>query len=367
MINDNKIITLEWDDHIRRRPGMYVGKHGDGTEADDGLYILLKEIIDNSVDEYRFCHSEDIIVNLDGDRLTVRDFGRGIDFDRLEHFKEKLVNSKDKTGLPYRNRTDGAVGVGLIIVIALSSETSITSYQRGLMKRITTSRGKIVSIDTTQPTNEPDGLLVSFIPDSQIFENYKIRTDHIRDLLKTYAVCNPGLRLKFGCEAFSAPNGMLSLVNDLSENTNMQEVIHIVDEFCDIAFAPANNPGEGKMLSFVNGNPTILGGTHVRALIDVIYIPIKKYISQRILKCDIPADLIICINIKVEDPQFESCTKTRLASRDMSKGGKSIKQYIYELIDENLPKLIILNPDLERSLKYAFNRINNYNHQNNYV
>lgn len=365
MINDNEIITLEWDDHIRRRPGMYIGKHGDGTEADDGLYILLKEIIDNSVDEYRFCHGKDIIVNLEGDRLTVRDFGRGIDFDRLEHFKEKLVNSGDKTGLSHR--TVGLVGVGLTVVMALSSETTITSYRKGLKKRITTSRGKIVSIDRTQPSNEPDGLSVCFIPDSQIFGNYKIRADYVRDLLRIYAVCNPGLRLKFGDETFSAPSGMLSLVNNLSENTDKQGVIHIVDDLCDIAFAPANNPGEGKMLSFVNGNPTILAGTHVRALIDAIYVPMKKNISQRILKCDIPADLIICINIKVEDPQFESCTKTRLASRNMSKGGKSIKQYVYELIDGKLPKLIALNPDLESSLKYAFSRINNYNQRNNYV
>lgn len=365
MIDEKEIITLEWDEYIRRRPGIFVGKHGDDAEADDGLYVLLKEIIDNSVDEYRFCHCKDIIVNLDGDRLNVRDFGRGIDFDRLVHFKEKLVNSKDKTELSYR--TVGAVGVGLIIVVALSSETSTTSYQRGLMKRITTSRGKIVSIDEAQPSNEPDGLSVSFIPDSQIFENYKIRTNYIRDLLRIYAVCNPGLRLKFGDETFSAPSGMLSLIHDLSENTNRQGETHIVDDLCDIAFAPANNPGEGKMLSFVNGNPTILAGTHVRALIDAIYVPMKKYISQRILKCDIPADLNICINIKVEDPQFESCTKTRLASRDMSKGGKSIKQYVYELIDGNLPKLIALNPDLESSLKYAFRRINNYNHRNNYV
>lgn len=365
MIDEKEIITLEWDEYIRRRPGMFVGKHGDGSEANDGLYILLKEIIDNSVDEYQICHGKNIIVNLEGDRLTIRDFGRGIDFDRLEHYKEKLVNSKDKTGLPYR--TVGAVGVGLIIVMALSSETTITSYRKGLKKRITTSRGKTVSIDEAQLSNEPDGLSVSFIPDSQIFENYKIRADYIRELLKIYAVCNPGLTLKFGDETFSAPSGMLSLVNDLSENTDMQGEIHIVDDLCDIAFAPANNPGEGKMLSFVNGSPTIQGGTHIRALIDAIYVPMKKYISQRILKCDIPADLNICINIKVEDPQFESCTKTRLASRDISNGGKSIKQYVYELIDGNLPKLIAINPDLESSLKYAFSRINNYNHRNNYV
>lgn len=126
-----------------------------------------------------------------------------------------------------------------------------------------------------------------------------------------------------------------------------------------IAFAPANNPGDGKMQSFVNGNPTTRGGTHVKALIDALYTSMKNRISQRILKCDIPADLIICINIYVEEPQFESCTKTKLASRDMSEGGKSIKQYIHELIGGNLPKLFDLNPDLERSFKQAFNCIDN--------
>ncbi len=365
MNNDNEITTLEWDEHIRHRPWRYIGKLGDGSEADDGLYILLKEIIDNSVDEFRFGFGKDIVVNLDGNRLSVRDFGRGIDFDMLKHFKEKLVNSKDKTG--FAHRTVGLVGVGLNVVIALSSETTITSYQRGLMKRITATRGKIVSIDEAQSTKEPDGLLVSFIPDSQIFENYKIRTDYIRDALKIYSVCNPGLRLEFGNETFSAPSGMLNLVNDLSGNPDKQQAIHIVDDLCDIAFAPANNPGEGKMQSFVNGNPTIMGGTHVKALIDALYTSMKNRISQRILKCDIPVDLIICINIKIEEPQFESSTKTRLASRDMSEGGKSIKQYIHELIGGNLPKLFDLNPDLERSFKQAFNRIDNSLHQENYV
>lgn len=365
MNDDNEIKTLEWDEHIRRRPGMYVGKHGDGSDPYDGLYILLKEIIDNSVDEFRLGFGKDIVVNIDGNRLSVRDFGRGIDFDRLKNFKEKLVNSKDKTGLAYW--TVGAVGVGLIIVIALSSEATITSYRRGLMKRITTSRGKIVSIDETQPTKEPDGLSVSFIPDSQIFENYKIRTDYIRDAIKVYSVCNPGLRLEFGNETFNAPIGMLNLVNDLSGTPDIQRAIHIVDGLCDIALAPANNPGEGKMQSFVNGHPTIMGGTHVKALIDALYTSIKNRISQRILKCDIPADLIICINIKVVEPQFESCTKTKLASRDMSEGGKSIKQYIHELIDRKLPELFDLNPDLERSFKRAFNRIENNSHQDNHV
>lgn len=365
MNDDNRIKTLEWDEHIRLRPGMYIGKHGDGSDPDDGLYILLKEIIDNSVDEYRFGYGENIVVNLDGNRLSVRDFGRGIDFDRLESFKEKLVNSKDKTGLSYR--TVGEVGVGLNIVIALSSGATITSYRRGLMKRITTSLGKIVSIDETQPTKEPDGLLVSFIPDSQIFKNYKIRTDYVRDALKVYSVCNPGLRLEFGNETFNAPSGMLSLVNDLSGKTDIQGAVHIVDDLCDIAFAPANNPGAGEMQSFVNGSPTILGGTHVKALIDALYSSIKNRISHRILKCDIPADLIICINIYVEKPQFESCTKTRLASRDMSEGGKSIKQYIQELIGRKLPDLFDLNPELERSFKGAFNWIENNSHQDNNV
>ncbi len=361
MNNDNEIKTLECVEHIRRRPGVYVGKPGDGSDADDGLYILLKVIINNSVDEFRFGFGKDIVVNLDGNRLSVRDFGRGIDFGRLEHFKEKLVN----TG--FAHRTVVLVGVGLTVVITLSSEATITSYRRGLMKRITTSRGKIVYIDETQPTKEPDGLLVSFIPDSQIFENYKIRTDYIREALKVYSVCNPGLKLEFDNETFSAPNGMLNLVNELSGTPDKQRAIHIVDDLCDIAFAPANNPGEGKMQSFVNGNPTIMVGTHVKALIDALHTSMKNRISQRILKCDIPADLIICINIKIEEPQFESSTKTRLASRDMSEGGKSIKQYIHELIGGNLPKLFDLNPDLERSFKQAFNRIDNSLHQENYV
>ncbi|MDE6214861.1 ATP-binding protein [Bacteroides sp.] len=357
MSNDNKIKTLEWDEHIRLRPGMYVGKQGDGSDADDGLYILLKETINNSIDEFRFGYGEDIIVNLDGNKLTVRDFGRGIDFDRLEHFKEKLVNSNDKTG--FSHRTVGLDGVGLIVAIALSSESTITSYQGGRMMRITTVRGKVVTIDETQPTNEPDGLSVSFIPDSQIFENYKIRVDYIRNLLKIYSVCNPGMRLRFDNETFYAPDGMLSLANDISGITDGQKAIRIVDNLCDIAIISAINPGGGQIHSFVNGHPTIMGGPHVRALIDAVYADLKKLIPHRVLKCDIPADLIMCINILIKNPQFESCTKIKLASRDMCEGGKSIKQYIHELIGGNLPKLFDLNLDLERSFKRAFNWIDN--------
>ena len=362
MSNDNDVKILEWDEHIRLRPGMYVGKHGDGSDADDGLYVLLKEVIDNSIDEYRFGYGKEIVINLEGNRLTVRDYGRGIDFDRLTNFKQSLMNSNDKESLP--NKSVGLTGVGFLTVIALSSEATIISYQKELMKRVTTSRGKIVSIEETQSTNEHDGLSLSFIPDNQIFEHYKIRVNYIRNMLKDYAACNPGIMLRFDNDTFYAPDGMLSLVNDLSGNADSHGAIHIVDDLCDIAIVPANNPGEGLIQSFVNGHPTIMGGTHVRTLVDVIYAGLKKHISHKILKCDIPADLTMCINITIKDPQFESCTKTRLASRDMNEGGKSIKQYVSELIDANLQKQFDFNPVAKRAVIQMFNQINSLSYNN---
>lgn len=354
MSSNNATKRLEWDEHIRLRPVMYVGKCGDGSDAEDGLYVLLKEIINNSVDEYHAGFGKEIIVNIDNKRLTVRDFGRGIDFDRLVHFHQEFVNAKDKIHIAHR--AIGLTGVGFITVVALSSEATIISYQNGLLKRITTSQGKIVSIDDTQSTSEPDGLSVSFIPDNQIFENYTIRVDYLRDLLKQYAVCEPGLKLKFGNEVFYAPFGMLNLIEDLSSGSDTQNGIHIVDELCDIAIAPASNAGDIIVKSFVNGHPTIMAGPHVSFLIDAVYECIKKLVPHRLLKCDLLANLIMCINIKIENPQFESCTRTKLASRDMYEGGKSIKQYITELIETNLSEILKSKPVIKNVLIDALTR-----------
>lgn len=336
MSTDDKTTTLDWNKHIRLRPGMYVGKRGNGSEADDGLYVLVKEIIDNSVDEFREGFGREVTVGLNGNQLTIRDFGRGIDFDRLVNFNQKLVNVNDKNGM--FNRSVGRCGFGIAIVNALSSDMIITSYQKGYVKSIITSRGKIISIDETQPTNEPDGLCVSFTPDNEIFIDYAINANYLREMLKVYAVCNPGLRLGFGQESFYAPQGMLDLLESSLGSTHNSKAIHIVDKYCDLAIAPISNDGKPSIKSFVNGHPTTLGGSHIWSLVDAFYIGMKKLIPQRFLKCDVPANLIICFNIIIENPQFDSCTKSKLASRDMSEDGKTIKQYLLELFEANLPK-----------------------------
>lgn len=334
MNTDSNIINLDLKAYIRRRPGMVVGKIGDGRNEDDGIYVLVKEIINNSVDEFRLGFGKEIIINLNNDSLTIRDFGRGIDFDRLAHFYQKLVNVRDKEGMV--NRSVGAFGLGLIIVASLSSEMEITSYQHGLEKTIILSQENNISINEQKNTSEPDGLRVRFTPDNQIFGDYAINANHILEMVKVYAVCNPGLSLKFGRESFYAPQGMLNLLENLVGTDYRSTAVHIVDNICDLAIAPMHIATPPIIKSFVNGQPTTLGGQHEEALTEVLYSSLKRILPESFLNYNSSANLIICFNIVIDEPIFYFTTRTRLTSCDINRDGKTIKQYFSELIEANL-------------------------------
>lgn len=347
MIEKDEIKAIHYIEHIRHRPGMYIGRLGNGFDANDGLYVLLKEIIDNSVDEFRAGFGDDIIIKFDENRLSVRDFGRGIDFDRFEHFPERLISTDDKNHIA--NKTIGLSGLGLITVVSLSSDMTITGYKKGLMKRIATSRGKTVAIDEAIPTEERDGVSISFIPDNLIFGNYSIQEKHIINLLKQYSVCNPGLRLKFGDMTFHAPDGMKDLLSGIIGSNDSGNLIYIKNERCDIAIAPTDSE-PGIIKSFVNGYPTESGGTDRYELIDALYAALKSRIPFRLLKTDITSRFNMCINLHVENPVFESGNPRRLCSKNLTKDGISIKEHLNQLMTGEIKSFYDTHPEAEKAI-----------------
>lgn len=347
MDNNEKIKVLTIEEHIRLRPALYVGKLEDGSDADDGLYILLRELIDNSVDEYRAGFGDKIIIDIDNNRFSVRDFGRGLDFDWYEHYFENSIDKGDV----------GITCVRLIIVASLSSEMEIISYRSGLMKRVETSRGKVANIDEIVQTNEPDGISISFIPDYHIFKNYSIRIEHIRNLLKQFAICNPKLKLEFCGESFYAPNGMKELITETADKQAIGHILHIQEELSDIAIAPVISTECPILKAYVNGHPTISGGTHVHALRNALYKSLKQRFSLRLLKCDISVCYHICINIKIEDPIFESCNKDKLDSKKMSNDGIALEEYLVKLLADKIPSFFDKNPLTEKAFVMALTNI----------
>ena len=342
---DDAIKTLEWHEHIRRRPGMYIGKLGDGTYADDGIYVLIKEVIDNSIDEFMmgFGKRIDVAVNPQGE-VSVRDFGRGIPLNKVVDVASKM-NTGGKYDSAAFQKSIGLNGVGIKAVNALSTRFVVTAVRDGQMKCVEFSKGIVVREHDIEPTDQKNGTLVEFTPDAEIFENYAYRDEFIVQMLKNYSYLNKGLTLSYNGEKFKSENGVVDLLMDNMIEESLYPIIHLETRDLEIAMTHCDHYGE-EYYSFVNGQHTTQGGTHLNAFKEAVVKTLRDYYGKNYDTGDIRSGLTAVVAIRVQEPVFESQTKTKLGSKDMSpKDGVSIRSYVGDFLSEHLDNYLRRNLD----------------------
>ena len=341
--SSDTIRTLDWKEHIRRRPGMYIGKLGDGTHSDDGIYVLLKEVLDNAIDEYMMGFGKQITVDINETSVIVRDFGRGIPLDKV-----KDVSSKMNTGAKYDSKafkkSVGLNGVGIKAVNALSSEFYICSHRDGLRKAILYNQGNIVEDSIEEKTTEENGTLVCFTPDNTIFKGYHYRDEFIEALLKNYVYLNSGLTIIFNGKRFHSRNGLVDLLNEKMTSDPLYPVIHLKGEDIEVVITHNNQYGE-EYYSFVNGQHTTQGGTHLTAFREAASRTIKEFYNKNFDYSDIRNGIVAAVSIKVEEPVFESQTKTKLGSRDIGPDGPSVSKFIGDFLKKELDNYLHKNTE----------------------
>lgn len=346
--NDDDIRTLDWMEHIRRRPGMYIGKLGDGSYPDDGIYVLLKEVLDNSIDEYMMGYGKTIEVTVEEGTVSVRDYGRGVPLGKVVD-----VSSKMNTGAKYDSKafkkSVGLNGVGIKAVNALSSYFLITSHRDGECKRVEYSKAIITDESGIQPTDEPNGTLTYFIPDKEIFKEYTYKDEFIESLLKNYVFLNSGLTIVFNGKKFHSRNGLVDLLNENMTTEPLYPIIHLTGEDIEVVITHSNQYGE-EYYSFVNGQHTTQGGTHLSAFRETLGRVIKEYYNKNFEYADIRAGIVAAISIKVEEPVFESQTKTKLGSKDMGPEGPSVAKFVGDFIKKELDNYLHKNADTSDGL-----------------
>lgn len=332
--NDEDIKTLDWMEHIRKRPGMYIGKLGDGSHADDGIYVLLKEVLDNSIDEYMMGFGKTIEVTIADGMVSVRDYGRGVPLGKVVD-----VSSKMNTGAKYDNKafkkSVGLNGVGIKAVNALSSLFRITSWRDGESKEVEYSKAVVTRDSGTIPSKEPNGTLVTFVPDDTIFKNYQYKEDFIEPLLKNYVFLNSGLTILYNGKKYYSRHGLVDLLNEYLTSEPLYPIIHLKGEDIEVVITHCNQYGE-EYYSFVNGQHTTQGGTHLSAFKEAIGRVIKEYYNKNFEYTDIRAGIVAAISIKVEEPVFESQTKTKLGSKDMGPNGPTVTKFINDFLKKEL-------------------------------
>ncbi len=348
---EENIRSLDWKEHIRMRPGMYIGKLGDGSASDDGIYILLKEIIDNSVDEFVMGAGKTIEITLKDNIMKVRDYGRGIPLGKVVD-----VVSRMNTGGKYDTRafkkSVGLNGVGTKAVNALSSSFSVESVRDGKSKIVSFELGEIIDSPPIEESTKRKGTAIIFQPDSSIFKNYKFRNEYIVKMIKYYVYLNPGLSIIFNGEKFKSENGLKDLVED---NNNIDDflypVIHLKGNDIEIAITHNKKHYSEEYYSFVNGQNTSQGGTHLNSFKEAIVKTIRDFFKKNYDSSDIKKSIISAISIKVMEPVFESQTKTKLGSTEMGGGLPTVRSYILEFISKNLDNYLHKNKDVAEGIQ----------------
>ena len=330
------IKTLDWTEHIRKRPGMYIGKLGDGSHSDDGIYVILKEVIDNSIDEFAMGFGKQIVVNITDDgTVEVRDYGRGIPLESVVD-----VSSKMNTGAKYDSdafkKSVGLNGVGMKATNALSTYFEISSCRNGEKKKVCYSRGEITDDCPICPTDEENGTYVKFVPDKDIFLNYKYNDEFVETMMKNYSFLNTGLTIVYNGQRIHSRNGLVDLLRENMTNDPLYPIMHFTGTDIEVVITHANQYGE-EYYSFVNGQHTTQGGTHLSAFREAVSRTIKEFYGKNFEYSDIRNGMVAAISIKVQEPVFESQTKTKLGSRDMSPDGSlTVAKFIGDFIKREL-------------------------------
>ncbi len=347
--SEEHIRSLDWKEHIRLRPGMYIGKLGDGSSFDDGIYILLKEVLDNCIDEYVMGHGKKVEITIEGTRVEVRDFGRGVPLGKVID-----VVSKINTGAKYDSKafkkSVGLNGVGTKAVNALSSYFKIESYREGEMKRAEFDRGVLRKDTKLEKTTENNGTRVIFEPDEEMFRTYQYREQHIERLLWNYCYLNTGLTLLYNGQKFQSKNGLLDLLNTKMDGEPLYPIIHLVGDDIEVAITHANHYGE-EYYSFVNGQHTTQGGTHQGAFREAVAKVIKDYFKKDWEAGDVRTGIVAAVAVKVIEPVFESQTKTKLGSLEIEPGGQSMRSFIGDFLATKLDNFLHKNPETTNALQ----------------
>ena len=341
--SDSDIKTLEWDEHIRRRPGMYIGKLGDGTHSDDGIYVLLKEVLDNSIDEYVMGAGKKIEVTIADGLVTVRDYGRGIPLGKLIDATSKM-NTGGKIDSKAFKKSVGLNGVGIKAVNALSIHCEITVWREGLTKTVRYSHAHLLEETDPTPSDEPTGTRVVFRPDEELFKGYAYNDEFVVAMIKNYSYLNAGLTLIYNGERYLSKQGLADLLAENMTDEALYPIIHLKDEDVEIVLTHTNQVGE-DFYSFVNGQNTTQGGTHLSAFREAVARVIKDFFGKNFDYRDIRYGMAAAISIKVEEPVFESQTKTKLGSKDMEPGGRSIQKFLNDFLGKELDNYLHIHAE----------------------
>lgn len=348
---EETIRTLDWKEHIRLRPGMYIGKLGDGTDSDDGIYVLLKEVLDNAIDEFMMGFGRQIDVTLDQETgtVSVRDFGRGVPLGKIVD-----VASRMNTGAKYDSKvfkkSVGLNGVGIKAVNALSTSFVIRACRDGKMRTAIFAQGALIEETPETDTDEPNGTYVEFTPDPTVFRGFSFNQEYIVTLIRNYTYLNTGLAIFFNGKKFVSRNGLLDLLKANMTKDPLYPVIHLKGDDIEIALTHANQYGE-EYYSFVNGQHTTQGGTHLTAFKESVSRTIKEFFSRNFEYSDIRNGMIAAVSVKVEEPVFESQTKTKLGSREMSPGGITVAKFISDFLKKELDNYLHKNLDTAEILQ----------------
>jgi len=351
LYTEENIRSLDWKEHIRMRPGMYIGKLGDGSSPDDGIYILLKEILDNCIDEFVMGAGKTIEINIQDNKVKVRDYGRGIPLGKVVD-----VVSKMNTGGKYDSRafkkSVGLNGVGTKAVNALSSFFKVSSHRDNNIKSAIFEKGDLVENPGETESSKRKGTLVEFVPDSSIFKHYKYRIEYVEKMLKNYVYLNPGLTITLNGEKFFSENGLKDLLEDRSSESDLlYPIIHLKGDDIEVAITHSKTQYSEEYHSFVNGQNTTQGGTHQSAFREALVKTIREFYGKNYDSSDIRKSIVSAISIKVMEPVFESQTKTKLGSTEMGGGFPSVRVYINDFLKKQLDNYLHKNQDTSEALQ----------------
>ena len=348
--NEDNIRSLDWREHIRMRPGMYIGKLGDGASADDGIYILLKEIIDNCIDEYVMGYGKVIEISLEEDTIAIRDYGRGIPLGKVVDCVSK-INTGGKYDSKAFKKSVGLNGVGTKAVNALSDYFMVQAVRDGKTKIAEFEKGELVKDARVKRTSEENGTLIRFKPDYSVFKKFRFRNDFIEQQLWNYAYLNAGLKLAFNGKTYFSRNGLLDLLTRKTASEQLRyPIIHLRGDDIEVALTHGQQYGE-QYYSFVNGQNTTQGGTHLLAFREAIVNTVRNHFNKNYDAKDVRASIIGAISVRVEEPVFESQTKTKLGSQNIGPGGPTVRSFINDFVTRTLDNYLHQNSEVAKELQ----------------
>src|SRR5580698_7577851 len=347
--SDDSIRSLDWKEHIRLRPGMYIGKLGDGSAYDDGIYVLLKEIIDNSIDEFVMGAGKTIDVNLSDHKVSVRDYGRGIPLGKVIDCVSK-INTGGKYDSKAFQKSVGLNGVGTKAVNALSNSFIVQSYRDRRTKIAEFEKGELIKNEPEKETSQRNGTAINFFPDDTIFRHYRFIPEFVESMIWNYVFLNSGLTLNFNGQKFFSERGLYDLLNRNSDTETMRyPIIHLKGEDIEVAMTHGQQYGE-EYYSFVNGQHTTQGGTHQAAFREAVVKTIREHYKKDYDAADIRASIVAAIAIKVQEPVFESQTKTKLGSQNVGPEGPTVRGFIVDFVKKELDNYLHKNPAVADAL-----------------